>query len=360
MNILIDIGHPAHVHIFKHFALEMQSKGHKLLFTCREKEFEIELLEHYGFDYKSFGKKYTTTSGKVFGIIEFGIKEYIAGLKFKPDILLSHGSIYAALASFLLNKPHISFEDTFNFEQIRLYKPFTKVILTATYQQPDLGPKNIKYSGYHELAYLHPNHFKADISIKEELKIQSDEKYFILRFVSWEASHDIGHYGITFENKIKLVEQLANYGKIFISSEKPLPVALEKYQIQIPSHRMHDAIAFSSLLFGESATMASEAAVLGIPAVYLDNTGRLYTQELQDKYGLVFNYTESLEDQDLSIQKAIETILQKNFIEEWYIRRQKMLNDKIDVTSFLVWFVENWPASMKIMKENPDYQYNFR
>ena len=44
MRILIDIGHPAHVHLFKNFAWQMQEKGHKVLFTCREKEFEIDLL----------------------------------------------------------------------------------------------------------------------------------------------------------------------------------------------------------------------------------------------------------------------------------------------------------------------------
>jgi len=37
-----------------------------------------------------------------------------------------------------------------------------------------------------------------------------------------------------------------------------------------------------------------------------------------------------------------------------------MLSEKIDVTAFIVWFVENWPESFKIMKENPDYQLNFR
>ncbi len=38
MKILIDIGHPAHVHIFRNFAKEMTKKGHKVLMTCREKE----------------------------------------------------------------------------------------------------------------------------------------------------------------------------------------------------------------------------------------------------------------------------------------------------------------------------------
>ncbi len=31
-----------------------------------------------------------------------------------------------------------------------------------------------------------------------------------------------------------------------------------------------------------------------------------------------------------------------------------MLADKIDVTAFMVWFVENYPASVKVMQENPD------
>lgn len=30
-----------------------------------------------------------------------------------------------------------------------------------------------------------------------------------------------------------------------------------------------------------------------------------------------------------------------------------MLSDKIDVTAFMVWFIENYPKSAKIMKENP-------
>ena len=36
-----------------------------------------------------------------------------------------------------------------------------------------------------------------------------------------------------------------------------------------------------------------------------------------------------------------------------------MLKEKIDVTAFMVWFIENYPESAKIMKENPDYQLRF-
>ena len=46
--------------------------------------------------------------------------------------------------------------------------------------------------------------------------------------------------------------------------------------------------------------------------------------------------------------------------QEFQNRRHKMLSEKIDVTAFMVWFIENYPESVKIMKENPDYQLRFR
>lgn len=360
MKILIDIGHPAHVHLFRHFAKEMFSKGHEILFTTREKEFEIYLLENYGLPFKSFGHKYSSLSGKIWGLLEFDVKEFFAGLKFKPDLFLSHGSMYAAHASFLLGKPHISFEDTFNFEQIKLYKPFTDAILTSDYDHPLISEKVIRYSGYHELAYLHPRRFIPDKNVLHELGVEEEEKYIIMRFVSWNASHDAGHKGISFENKLKAVKTFENSCKVFISSEAELPMELKSYQLKISPHRIHDAIAYALMLFGESSTMAEEAAMLGTPSVYLYNRSTFYTKHLEEKYHLLFNFSETEEDQQKAIQKGSELISSPDLKEKWSLRRQKMLSEKIDVTGFLIWFVENWPESIKIMKENPEYQERFK
>jgi hypothetical protein len=35
-----------------------------------------------------------------------------------------------------------------------------------------------------------------------------------------------------------------------------------------------------------------------------------------------------------------------------------MLDDKIDVTAFYVWFIENYPQSVKMRKENPNYLFS--
>ncbi|MCD4769572.1 MAG: DUF354 domain-containing protein [Bacteroidales bacterium] len=360
MKILIDIGHPAHVHLFKHFAHIMGKKGHKILFTCREKEFEVELLKSENFSYVSFGKHYISKAGKLWGLLKFDVQMLRVTLNYKPNLFLSHGSIYAAQIAWITRKPHIAFEDTFNKEQVLLYKLFSSLILTGDYFHPHLGKKQIEYHGYHELAYLHPRFFVPDFKIIPSLVFKDKKPLVLFRFVSWNATHDIWHTGISVKNKIKFVEEFSSLANVLISSEIKLPDQIEKYRITCPPDKIHHIIAYSSLVFSESATMASEAAVLGVPSIYLDNTGRYYTKEQEKKYDLGYNYTESLDDQQKAFLKGLELLKNNNLQKEWQEKRKKMLSDKIDVTSFLVWFVENYPESMKIMKENPNYQYRFR
>lgn len=351
MRILIDIGHPAHVHMFKCFASEMQDKGHNVLFTCRDKEFEVNLLTKYGFHFVNFGKKANSRLGKVFDLIKFNWKEWRTAQKFKPDIFLSHGSITASHVAWIMRKPSIAFEDTFNMEQIKLWKPFVTNILTSMYEHPLNSSKVIKYRGYNELLYLHPNHFQKDQTIFEKLNIKMGEKYVVLRFVSWNATHDKGHSGISYENKCRAVEEFSKYAKVYISSEGELPINLEKYRMPLSAENMHAMMANACLIFGESATMVTEGVMLGVPGIYLDNTGRLYTYDIELKYNMCFNYSESEDDQIRAIKKGVELITNnaKDVVSDEY---KRLLADNIDVTAFLVWFVENYPQSATITREN--------
>lgn len=360
MKILIDIGHPAHVHLFRNFASEMIHGGHEILFTCREKEFETELLNHYKLSYISLGEKPSSIAGKLFGLLKFDRKLFSVAKRFKPDLFLSHGSYYAAHVAFLTGKPHIAFEDTFNFEQIWLYKPFTQAILTADYDHPLKSKKVIRYSGYHELAYLHPSRFTPNKSILDVLGLEENEKYVIMRFVSWKASHDIGHKGISLENKILAVKEFSKYAKVFISSEAELPLELIKYKISIDPHKMHDAMAYATMIWAESFTMPSESSVLGTPSIIIHDSPALNLKEQQEEYGLCFKYSESEEDQQKAIRKGVELLNIPDIKKEWIKRRDKLISEKIDVTSLLVWFVENWPESFRTMKEDPKYQLRFK
>ena len=339
-RILIDIGHPAHVHMFRCFAHEMQARGHKLLFTCRTKEFETELLQANGFDFINMGKKSTSVFGKVLDTLRFDLKEWGITRRFRPDVYISHGSIVASHIAWLRRKPHVSFEDTFNMEQVRLYAPFTRVIITADYDNPISGRSNVLACPcYNELLYLHPNRFTPDNSVRRELGLKPDERYVIIRFVGWNATHDLGNNGISPENKLCAVRAFEPYARVFISSESPLPKELQAYRFPLRPERMHDAEAFAALVFGESATMASEAAVLGVPSIYIDTIGRYYTRELESRYGLCHNFTESPEDQLRAIDKGVE-ILSGKTSTDYKAARAQLLKDKIDVTAFFVDFIE--------------------
>lgn len=360
MRILVDIGHPAHVHLFRNFAIIMISRQHQILFTCREKEHVVKLLEYYDLPFVILGESAESIQGKISGIFKFGYGIYKAATRFKPNLFLSHGSHYAAHVAFATGKPHIAFEDTFNFEQIWLYKPFTKAILTGDYEHPLKSTKVVRYSGCHELAYLHPNRYKPDISIFDEMGLSVNEKYVILRFSSWKASHDYGHKGMNFNNKLEAVKQFSQYAKVFISSESELPPILQPYKINIAPFRIHDALAYASLILADSFTMPSESTVLGTPAVIIHDNRSLFLEEQSEKYRLCYIFSESENDQQAAIKKGLELLRKDNIKTEWNLRRDKMLKDKIDVTSMLIWFVENWPESMNIMRENPNYQDRFR
>lgn len=355
MRVLVDIGHPAHVHLFKHFARLMQKKDHAVLFTCRDKEVAVQLLEAYKFDFAVLGKPFKNVIGKICGMIKFDFLILKIALKFKADILLSAGSIYAAQAAYLLRKPHITFEDTGNMEQVRLYKPFSKVILVSTAFHKELGEKQIRYKGYHEWAYLHPGYFQPDDRIFNILGIKKEESFVIVRFVSWDASHDVGQSGFTAGLKTGMVDELAKHYRVFISSESDLPASLEKFQIKIPPEKMHDALAFASLFVGEGATMASECAMLGTPAIYV-NSITAGTLEEQEKYGLLYAFRDSRG----VMEKTRELINIPDLKEIHRQRCQKLLADKIDVTKFMCWFVESYPESAGIMKSNPDFQLRFK
>jgi hypothetical protein len=355
MRILIDIGHPGHVHLFKNFAKEMHKKGHSILFTCRQKEFERELLQAENFDFKSFGKHYNTKTGKIWGLIKFNFVMLLTALQFKPNLFLSHGSIYAAQVAWLMGKPHIAMEDTGNHEQVKLYLPFTKYVLTSNIFPINYGKKQIRYNSHHELAYLHPKYFNKDISFKKRIGYNSKDKYVLLRFVSWKASHDKGQSGLTESMKEKLITLISKKYKIVISSESKFPDKYNQYRATFHPTEIHHVLNHAEFFIGEGTTMAMEAAILGTPSIYINSLQYSNVKDLE-QYGLLYNY----KNESYLLSKVKEFISSDDMKINYIEKRKQLLNDKIDLTAFLIWFIENYPESAKIMKENPDYQYRFK
>ncbi len=357
MKILIDLNHPAHVHYFRNFIQIMQNKGHKIYVVSRDMEIMKQLLDFYNIKYFLRNKRPSAIIGKFIYVISAVIFIYRISIRLKPDIFLGFASFSTALTSFLMKKISITIDDTdHNAINHLLYKRFTDVLCTPSCFKKKILKNQIFFSGYMELSYLKSKYFKPDPNILNQMGIQSQGKYIILRFISWDASHDRGKVGLNDEFKWILIRELSNHAKVFISSEYELSGEFDIYRLLISAEQMHDALYYSSLVISEGATIASECACLGVPVIYVSSLQVCNCQEQEKDYSLVYNFC----NQDGVLEKAKEILLDSEMKSKNIIQRDKMLDDKIDVTDFFVWLIDKYPESLKIMIDNPDYQYHFK
>lgn len=349
MKILISVGHPAHVHFFKNIIWALEKNGHTVKIVARDKEVVLDLLNYYNLDYELISSKGNGIINLAFEMLKRHFKLFKVIKKIKPDVVLSGFDPSVAQIGKLLGTPTIVFADNrptvTKFPPIGpLVIPFADTILTLTSVKYDFGPKEVRMDGYKELAYLHPNYFKPDPKIIT--KFDLPDNFILLRFVGLGAYHDIGGVGFDLEAKMELIKQLEKYAKVFISSEESLPAQLEKYNIPIPPEKIHDFLYYAKLLICDSQTMTTEAAILGTPAIrcnsFVGKNDMGNFIELEQKYGLIFNYSNS----DEAISKAVELVQKPDLKDEWKTKRNKLLKEKIDVTSFIVDFIEKYPDNL--------------
>ena len=337
MNILFDLNHPAHVHFFRNAIDKLRTQGHRIHVTAREKEMTTTLLNRFDISHEVVSRMGSGMFGLARELVIHESKLLRLLIKHKIDIVLAIAGTFMVHACKLLRIPAIVFYDTENAKlQNALTYPFATKIYTPVCYTGDIGPHQVRYQGYHELAYLHPDYFTPDPGILNQLGVAAEERFSLLRFVGWGATHDVGHSGLTPALKRRAIDAFARFGPVFITSEKGLPDDLKPYALPIAPDRIHDALFYASLYYGESATMASESCVLGTPAIYIDNAGRGYTTEQEKLYGAVFNYTESLSDQEASIEKGIEILQDTASKQKWAQKRIQLLDHTIDVTDMIV------------------------
>jgi len=301
----------------------------EVLITARNKECTQYLLRKEKIRFIP-RKGYYGVFGKLFGMLiinAFLLKQCV---KFKPDLLIgSSGNCYIAQTSRLIRKPSLIFDDTEHAKfQKMLTFPFATKVITPKCYTLDLGKKQVRYNGFKELAYLRD--FKPNKEVLRKYNIKG--KFSVIRLVSWDASHDIGIKGIDIS---KIISKLEEKGRVLISSESKLPKKYQKYQIKNPED-LHHILYFADLFIGEGASTATEAALLGTPAIYTNKLNLGYIDELKQKK-LLYQIT----DEDKSIKKAIE-LLDIRAKLKWAKKRRLILQNKIDVTQWMYNLIINF------------------
>jgi hypothetical protein len=340
LNILIEVNHPAHVHLFRHTAGLLEEKGHKVIWLFKDDPVVIALLSHYGFPAISLGKKGKGKAQKYLYQLSFLtrtiriVRQHRIALGMGVSMTLPLVSRFTRMKCIGLDDDDMAVTPLF-----AKYANRAGAILTpAALAGEDRGPHHLTYSGYHELAYLHPNRFRPDPGVLKKLGLRENDRFFIVRFNAFRAHHDQGEAGIGESQRQELIRKLEAFGTVFVSEEDPR----QKGASRIEPWEMHSLMAYATLFAGDSQTMTSEAAVLGTPALKCNTfAGRLSVpNELEKNYGLCYAFLPG--DFQMMMAKIDELLARPDLKEEWQKRRQKMLSEKIDVAAFLAGFAETF------------------
>ena len=344
MTILAYLGHPAHFHLFKETIKHLQAKSHKVIIVIKSKDVLEKLLIDSHLDYinivsapKKNGKieKYFNLVNRLLALTKLIIKH-------KPTKLIGSAAELTILGKVFKIPSYVFFED--DFEVVpkfgKIAGPLaTYLVCPNCCSAWKWNEKKIGYNGYHELAYLHPDHFAPDVT-KVSSIFDFKRKNFILRFAQLTAYHDVGKSGISTQIAQQLIDLLLPHGNVFITSERPLESQFEKYRIQISPLDIHHALYFADMYIGDSQTMTAEAAVLGTPAIrFNDFVGELsYLEELEHVFHLTFGI--KTKEPEMLIEKTKELLNMPDLKEIWATRRQYMLSKSINFAEFMTTLIE--------------------
>jgi len=303
------------------------------MITSRKKDITLDLLDAFKLEHVSISDKGEGRFGLFVELVRRDVELWKFARVFKPDVIVSNNSPTGSHVARLLGCPSIVFDDTeiHHFNRY-LYYPFVTEVHSPQCYRFRIGRKQRIYPGYHALAYLHPNHFRPNPDILLRVGLHPDTPMIVVRFVEWGAMHDLGQQNLAFEKKCWLIRHLTQHGRVLISSESPLKPELEPYRLRLPIQDIHHLLYYAKLVIGDSASMSSEAVVLGTPAVYCDPLGRGYTDEQEEKYSLCHNFhTKNVEPM---LAKALELLKLQDPRAAFAEAHARLLRENIDVAAY--------------------------
>lgn len=335
-TVAVTIQRPPHVHFYRNAIRELEAAGHDVAVFVRESEITTDLLDCYGIDYTVLVQDWSNGSlPRLAGMQAIYEGRLIRQLRaLDPDVVTAIGGLAAAHAAPLVGARSVVFTDTEHATLTnRLMAPFADAIWTPDCFETDIGQHQHRYQSYHELAYLHPDRFAPDPAVLSATDVDPDRPIAVVRFTEWDAFHDIGAAGL--DDPVDVVGRLEDAGaQVRLTSEAQIPDELTDRELDLPLDRVHDLLAYATLYLGEGATMASESAVLGTPALYVNTLRMGYTDQLEARYGLLHNFQGTFRHEHAL--RTAERIVSGRARNNWEASRERLLQDTVDTTDVIL------------------------
>lgn len=338
MKYIFELNHPKHYYQFKYIMRQLQEKGHDIVVLARDKDVLLNVLKEEGIIYQIFGAHKKTLKDKILETPKLLINYFRIAHKEKVDVIVSKASFYGTFVAKLMRIKSVIFPDSEIVAVTNHYVvPLATRVVTPQSFGLDYGNKHIRIGGLFEDCYLSPTVFVPNAEVIKQYGLQ--QPYAILRFVGWYANHDVNNSGFTLEEKINLIKIISSHMKVYISSEKPLPIELRQYQLPTPANCIHSVLAYADLYLGDSQTMASEAAILGTPAIrsnsFVGPNDMTNFKLLEQQYGLLCNIREYRD-----VQMKVEEFSAHSRKKEWLQKQQTYFSKVGDTNRQIVDILE--------------------
>lgn len=331
-SIIFDITHFPHVNLYKNIIKFLIHKNYVVHVALRPRGNMISIFEKEcpNVPYISIGRHRRTVSGKIVDLIkrDMGLFKYF--MKNKIDIGIGTGFNITHIAP-LFGKPSIMFVDDVEYKlTYYLYKPFATYVVMPQHI-PANGKNILKYNGFKELAYLHPDYFKPDEKALEPYNLQPLEYVFIR-----EVSSASLNYRNMEEGKLaKIIDYLKEKGlKVILSIEDKSLINLFENCIIIeePIEDVHSLLKYALFTISSGDSMARESCLVGTPSIYTGGRDMAINSELinrscmfkADDEELIKNTIDHIIKND--IKSEVDAKIKKALKEEWVNTTQVILD----------------------------------
>lgn len=337
MRFVFFMNTPAHVHLYKHAVDRLEGAGHDVLVLGRDYGCTVALLDRYELPYRLYGSC-GTTKGSVFrNLPRHYLNAMPAVRSFDPDVVFGVGA-YAAHAGLVSGAPSVLVLDSEPTSiDHAISRPFAAAFLTPHAFGKDLGENHYQFHGFCETAYLHPDVYRPNPEIREDLGLGADEGFVLLRFNAFGSHHDVGESGFTPDQRRRLIETFAEHATVFVSDEGgTLDLdSLPAREFDVHPALLHDALSEARLVVTDTQTVCTEAGLLGTPVVRSNSfvgDGDMGNFTELERQGLVVNTA----DFDEVISTGVDVLLDESIGAAWRRRRNEYVGGLVDLTDVIV------------------------
>jgi len=334
-RVLADIGHASQAWVLRPVLADLVRRGAALDVVAREKDSLPDLLTHFGFPYQIPVGRGLGLAGQMKEFLLREVHILRRALRTRPHLLigtsfhLARAGLLSGGTSVLLNE-----DDAAVVPLIRwlAYPLATRIVTPRCLSFEDYGARHIMYRGSQKLFYLHPNRFTPDPGVRNHV---GTERYAIVRLSALDAHHDRNIRGIDTGDILELQKRLEGHLKLLVCSEGVLPPSLSDHALRLPPELMHHALAFADFLIGDSQSMTVESALLGVPAIRVnDFVGRISVLGELETAGLCLGFAPSQGKQ--AVEAAVSLAMDPATRTTWTERRRNYLSQCDDPVPWLL------------------------